>query len=88
MLVGIPTEPVEVSSVDLVIGEKRLIGSLAGSCSPDVDFPMLVQWYRDGRLDLDKLVTARYALDDINQACEDLQAGRIAGRAILDLTVG
>jgi D-arabinose 1-dehydrogenase-like Zn-dependent alcohol dehydrogenase len=33
-------------------------------------------------------VTARYKLDDINQACADLEAGRIAGRAILDFTLG
>ena len=88
VLVGIPTEPVEVSSIDVVIGEKRIIGSLGGSCEPDTDFPVLVQWYLDGKLDLDKLVTARYSLDDINQACADLQAGKISGRAILDLTSG
>ena len=62
------------------------IGSLGGSCTPDTDFPLFVGWYTSGRLDLDGLVTARYRLDDINQACADLQAGRIAGRAILDFT--
>ncbi|MCU1688516.1 MAG: alcohol dehydrogenase [Jatrophihabitantaceae bacterium] len=87
VIVGIPTEPVEISSVEIVIGEKRLIGSLAGSCSPDTDFPVLVGWHLDGTLDLDQLITARYALDDINQACEDLESGRIAGRAILDFTL-
>jgi Zn-dependent alcohol dehydrogenase len=85
VLVGVPTEPVEISSIDLLLGEKRLIGSLGGSCSPDTDFPLLVQWYQDGKLELDELVTARYGLDDINRACDDLQAGRISGRAILDL---
>jgi Zn-dependent alcohol dehydrogenase len=88
IIVGIPTEPLTISSVELVIGEKRLIGSLGGSCSPDEDFPLLVQWFADGKLELDTLVTARYALDDINQACADLEAGRISGRAILDLTLG
>jgi Zn-dependent alcohol dehydrogenase len=88
VIVGIPTEPLTISSVEMVIGEKRLIGSLGGSCSPDEDFPLLVQWFADGKLELDTLVTARYALDDINQACADLEAGRISGRAILDLTLG
>lgn len=84
VIVGIPTEPVQINSLEIVIGEKRLIGSLAGSCSPDIDFPRFVQWHRDGTLDLDQLVTARYRLEDINEACADLEAGRIAGRAILD----
>jgi Zn-dependent alcohol dehydrogenase len=86
-LVGIPTEPVTLNSLDLVIGEKRLVGSLAGSCTPDSDFPLFVGWYEAGHLDLDRLVTARYRIDDINQACADLDAGRIAGRAILDFTL-
>lgn len=85
VLVGVPTQPVEISSVDLLLGEKKLLGSLGGSCSPDEDFPLFVQWYREGKFELDKLVTTRYALDDINQACDDLNAGRIAGRAILEL---
>jgi Zn-dependent alcohol dehydrogenase len=85
-LVGVPTEQVLVNSSDLLLGEKRFIGSLGGSCTPDVDFPVFVDWYKSGKLDLDNLVTARYRLDDINQACDDLNAGKIAGRAILDFT--
>jgi Zn-dependent alcohol dehydrogenase len=49
---------------------------------------VLVKWHLAGTLDLAQLITARYALDDINQACADLEAGRIAGRAILDFTLG
>jgi Zn-dependent alcohol dehydrogenase len=85
-LVGVPTEEVLVNSSDLLLGEKRFIGSLGGSCTPDDDFPLFVRWYREGKLELDELVTARYRLDDINQACADLDAGKIAGRAILDFT--
>jgi Zn-dependent alcohol dehydrogenase len=86
-LVGVPTEQVTVDSIDLLLGEKRFIGSLGGSCSPDADFPLFVGWYKSGQLDLDSLVTARYRLDDINQACADLETGRVAGRAILDFTL-
>jgi Zn-dependent alcohol dehydrogenase len=85
-LVGVPTEPVLVDSIDLLLGEKHFIGSLGGSCVPDEDFPLFVNWYTSGKLDLDSLVTARYKIDDINQACADLAAGKIAGRAILDFT--
>jgi Zn-dependent alcohol dehydrogenase len=87
-LVGVPTEPATVDTTDLLIGEKHFVGSIGGSCTPDIDFPVFVSWYKSGQLELDSLVTARYKLDDINQACADLEAGRIAGRAILDFTLG
>jgi Zn-dependent alcohol dehydrogenase len=86
-LVGVPTEPATLNSMDLLLGEKRFIGSLGGSCIPDTDFPLFVGWYETGQLDLDRLVTARYRLDDVNQACADLEAGEIAGRVILDFTL-
>jgi len=43
----------------------------------------LVRWFREGRLPLDQLVTRRYTLDQINEACGDLTQGRIAGRGIV-----
>ncbi len=57
--------------------------SLGGSCMPGEDLPRFLQWHADGDLDLDAMVTQRYAIDDIGQAVEDLENGRIAGRSIL-----
>ena len=59
-------------------GEKRFIGSLGGSGVPERDFPRFLAWHREGKLDLDSLVTARYALDEINEATQALKAGRSA----------
>jgi Zn-dependent alcohol dehydrogenase len=84
VLVGVPQTPVEIQAIDLLINEKKYIGSIGGSCRPDRDFPMFLRWYREGLLDLDAMVTARYKLDDINQATDDLQNGKIFGRAILE----
>ena len=39
---------------------------------------------REGRLPLDKLVTRRYTLEQINDACEALAHGEISGRAIVE----
>ena len=75
----------ELDTRDVLIHEKRYIGSIGGSCSPDRDFPTLVQWHRDGRLDLGALVTERFTLDQINEATTALDEGRISGRAILEL---
>ena len=37
----------------------------------------------EGKLKLDELVTRRYALEQINEAVDDLEHGRILGRAII-----
>ncbi len=83
VLVGVPQGELPVDPRELLINEKVLMGSLGGSCHPDRDFPMFLDWYRDGRLDLDSLVTARYRIDQINEATTDLEQGRISGRSIL-----
>ena len=49
-----------------------------------MDMPMFLRWYREGKFPLDKLVTRRYKLDDINEACDALKAGDILGRAIIE----
>ncbi len=83
VLVGVPRGSVELNAIDMLVNEKRFVASLGGSCQPERDFPVFLDWYRDGRLDLDALVTARYALEDINEATTDLEEGRIFGRSIL-----
>ncbi len=83
VLVGVPMTSVELNAVDIMLNEKKFIGSLGGSCSPERDFPKYLSWYADGSLDLDALVTARYGMDEINEATRALEAGEIAGRAIL-----
>jgi Zn-dependent alcohol dehydrogenase len=67
----------------MALNEKRLITSLGGSCQPERDFPTFLDWYRDKRLDLEALVTARYTLDEVNEATTELQEGRTLGRSIL-----
>ncbi len=84
VLVGVPMTPVELQAIDLLVNEKKYIGSIGGSCRPDRDFPMFLRWYREGDLDLDALVTTRYKLDQIQEATDALAAGKIAGRAIME----
>ena len=84
VLVGVPGTDVTLNAIDMLLNEKHYIGSLGGSCCPDRDFPRFLEWYDDGHLDLDAMVTERYAIDDINEACRALGAGEINGRAILE----
>ena len=39
VLVGVPQTSVELNASDILVNEKRFIGSIGGSCSPDRDFP-------------------------------------------------
>jgi alcohol dehydrogenase (nicotinoprotein) len=60
----------------LLIGYQRQIrGSLFGDCNPLYDIPKLLGLYRAGDLKLDELVTRTYALDEVNEAYADLEAG-------------
>jgi len=63
--------------------QRQFCGSL-GATYPDRDFPMYLRWYQEGKFPLDRLVTRRYGLEQINEACADLHEGRILGRAILE----
>lgn len=83
VLVGVPQTSVELNAIDVLVNEKKFIGSIGGSCSPDRDFPRYLDWYAKGLLDLDVLVTQRYAIDEINEATRALEQGEIAGRSIL-----
>jgi Zn-dependent alcohol dehydrogenase len=84
VLVGVPQTPVELNAVDVLINEKKFIGSIGGTCAPDRDFPTFLKWHKDGDLDLEAMVTKRYTLDQINEAVAALEKGEIAGRAIIE----
>ena len=83
VLVGVPSSPVELDAIDMLINEKQFRGSIGGSCSPDKDFPTFLQWYADGHLPLEEMVTERYSIDQINEATTALEEGKISERAIL-----
>jgi S-(hydroxymethyl)glutathione dehydrogenase/alcohol dehydrogenase len=68
---GIP-----VSVLMLAGYQKRIQGCLYGMGSPAVDVLREVDLYRAGHLKLDELITARYRIDDINTAVDDLVQGR------------
>jgi S-(hydroxymethyl)glutathione dehydrogenase/alcohol dehydrogenase len=71
-------EEVPISAGALIGQNKRLLGSFAGSSRPLVDLPKLVELYRGGLLPVDKLITHRYKLAEVNQAFADLEAGKVA----------
>ncbi len=82
VLVGVPQTNATIGMRDF-LAEKHLIGSNGGSGRPDRDFPIYLRWFKEGMLPLDLLVTERYTLDQVNEACDALAQGRIFGRSII-----
>jgi S-(hydroxymethyl)glutathione dehydrogenase/alcohol dehydrogenase len=74
---------VELHIADITFQEKRLIGSLMGSNRFRLDMPRYVDFYLDGRLHLDEMISARIGLDGINDAFERLRKGDAARQVVV-----
>jgi S-(hydroxymethyl)glutathione dehydrogenase/alcohol dehydrogenase len=62
--------------------EKRIQGSLMGSNQFRIDMPRYADLYLQGRLMLDELVSARVALEQVNDAFERMSSGEVARSVI------
>jgi Zn-dependent alcohol dehydrogenase len=56
--------------------EKQIVGCIFGSVNSRADVPMLLDLYKDGRLDLDGMVTRTYPLEGINHGYQDMHDGK------------
>ncbi|MDM0115441.1 zinc-dependent alcohol dehydrogenase family protein [Variovorax sp. J22R133] len=65
-----------VPAVNLVAEERTLKGSYIGTCVPSRDIPRYIALYKQGRLPVDKLLTGRLKLDDINHGFDLLHEGK------------
>lgn len=82
---GLPpaTDTFKVPQANLVGEERTIKGSYIGTCVPVRDLPRYVALYRQGRLPIDKLVTGRLKLEDINAAFDQLKEGKAVRQVIL-----
>ena len=78
-----PPDAKAILDTTLFVGNRTFARTSGGDCKPERDFPIFVRWYREGKLKLSELVTNRYRLEQINEAVDDLEHGRILGRGIL-----
>lgn len=69
-------EPIRIAPHELISG-KRIAGSWGGGSMPDRDIPRMFKVFGESAIPLDRLLTKRYQLDEINQALDDLEAGRV-----------
>ena len=85
--VGVPRQQQTIGVVgDILPGSKVYRGTYGGSPNTERDYPMYVRWFQSGKLPLDVLVSRRFKLEQINEACEALERGEILGRAIVELS--
>jgi Zn-dependent alcohol dehydrogenase len=70
-----PNARMSLSPVMLVGQEKSLKGSYLGSCVPSRDIPAYIELYKSGRLAVEKLITHKLKLNEINEGFERLAAG-------------
>ncbi|MBX3477078.1 MAG: zinc-dependent alcohol dehydrogenase family protein [Brevundimonas sp.] len=72
-----PEAALAVNIVSLVAEERTLKGSYIGTCVPSRDIPRYVDLFRQGRLPVDRLMSGRIALDDINAGFDRLADGEV-----------
>ena len=79
VLVGVPRPDVtlELPFIEVFGRGGALKSSWYGDCLPSRDFPMLIDLYRQGRLDLDRFVSEEIAIDGIEEAFHKMERGDV-----------
>ncbi|UPK65111.1 S-(hydroxymethyl)mycothiol dehydrogenase [Rhodococcus pyridinivorans] len=79
VLVGVPTldMTLEMPLIDFFSHGGSLKSSWYGDCLPERDFPTYVDLYQQGRLPLEKFVTERIGIDDVEKAFETMHRGEV-----------
>ena len=82
---GLPpaAHTIPIPQVNLVAEERTVKGSYIGTCVPMRDLPRYVSLYRQGRLPVDRLMTGRLKLTEINAAFDRLREGKAVRQVIV-----
>lgn len=71
-----------IPHVGIVAEERTIKGSYLGSCVPSRDIPRYVEWYQQGKLPVNKLLSETISLDDINAGFDRLASGETLRQTI------
>ena len=84
IIIGVAEAGAEISTrpFQLVTGRKWE-GSAFGGARGRSDVPKIVDWYMDGKINIDELITHRLKLEDINQGFELMQRGESIRSVVL-----
>ncbi|MBM3515727.1 MAG: zinc-binding dehydrogenase [Alphaproteobacteria bacterium] len=78
-----PQKTLAIAPVQMVGEERTLKGSYVGSCVPVRDIPAYIDLYRAGKLPVDRLMSDRIKLDDINAAFDRLASGATVRQVVI-----
>jgi alcohol dehydrogenase len=78
-----PSATFALPIVNLVAEERTLKGSYIGTCVPMRDLPRYVSLYRGGRLPVNRLMSGRLTLDQINEGFDRLHAGEAIRQVVV-----
>lgn len=74
---------VPISAADLTLQEKKITGSYMGSNRFRFDMPRYVDFYLDGRLKLDEMISSRIKLNELNGAFDRMRKGEAARQVVV-----
>jgi S-(hydroxymethyl)mycothiol dehydrogenase len=79
VLVGVPRPDmtIELPFIEMFGRGGQMKSSWYGDCLPSRDFPMLIDLYLQGRLDLDKFVSETIKLDEVEAAFHKMERGEV-----------
>jgi S-(hydroxymethyl)mycothiol dehydrogenase len=85
VLVGVPTPDMQLDMplVDFFSHGGSLKSSWYGDCLPERDFPTLIDLYLQGRLPLEKFVSERIGLDDVEEAFHKMHDGTVLRSVVM-----
>lgn len=85
VIVGLPPQnsPVAIDMLELAESGKSIVGSNYGSTVPGRDFPRIAELYLAGKLPVDKLISHRIGLDEVNDAFDAMRRGERARSVIV-----
>jgi S-(hydroxymethyl)mycothiol dehydrogenase len=85
VLVGVPTPDmrIDMALVDFFSRGGSLKSSWYGDCLPERDFPTLIGLYLQGRLPLQKFVSERIGIDDVEAAFGKMHAGEVLRSVVI-----
>jgi S-(hydroxymethyl)glutathione dehydrogenase/alcohol dehydrogenase len=85
VIVGLPPAGAlgELDLSDLVVREKQVVGTIYGSADPADLLPTVLEWVRDGKLELESLITGTYPLAEIDAAVELSMTAETGGRVLV-----
>ena len=66
----------------LVAEERTIKGSYIGTCVPTRDLPRYIDLYKQGKLPVNKLMTGKLKLDEINEGFDLLHEGKAVRQVV------